>query len=123
MLSLTDQLELFREYLTKLHEIFGEDNKNKILSKGLFAVVIGSNDITNTYFGLGGQKSHYDVPSYTDLMLNSASSFIQVRFGFRQEVSIQKFSNVSKSSPWITITQEAPSHVLNFRCHIIINYM
>lgn len=77
VISLSDQLELFKEYLTKLNEVVGEDNKNKILSNGLFAVVTGSNDITNTYFGFGDQKSHYDVPSYTDLMLNSASSFIQ----------------------------------------------
>lgn len=80
VIALSDQLELFKEYLTKLKEIVGEDKTNNILSNGLFGVVTGSNDITNTYFGTPLRKSHYDVPSYTDLMLNYASSFIQVNF-------------------------------------------
>ncbi|GAB2231118.1 hypothetical protein Droror1_Dr00027406 [Drosera rotundifolia] len=40
-------------------------------------VVAGSDDIANTYFDTPFRRRDYDVNSYTDLMSNSASSFIQ----------------------------------------------
>ncbi|KAF3619543.1 putative subtilisin-like protease-like, partial [Capsicum annuum] len=46
----------------------------------LFMIVTGSNDITNTYFGLAIQKSSYYVSSYADLLVNSSSNFVQVIF-------------------------------------------
>ncbi|XP_075082152.1 GDSL esterase/lipase EXL3-like [Nicotiana tabacum] len=50
VVSLSGQLEMFKEYIIKLKEIVGEDRKNEILANSLFILVIGSNDITNTYF-------------------------------------------------------------------------
>ncbi|CAI9116955.1 OLC1v1018254C1 [Oldenlandia corymbosa var. corymbosa] len=81
VISLSDQLELFKEYLIRLKGIAGDDRVAAVLKDGLFFVVTGSNDITNTYFSTPFRKSHYDVPSYTDLMLSSASSFIQDLYG------------------------------------------
>lgn len=48
------------------------------MSKSIFLVVAGSDDIANTYFDVGVRKQQYDVPAYTDLMVSSASSFLEV---------------------------------------------
>ncbi|KAJ6694116.1 hypothetical protein OIU85_004859 [Salix viminalis] len=47
------------------------------LTNSLFIVVASSDDIANTYFTLRARALQYDVPAYTDLMANSASSFVQ----------------------------------------------
>uniref|UniRef100_A0A5B7B773 Putative GDSL esterase/lipase EXL3-like n=1 Tax=Davidia involucrata TaxID=16924 RepID=A0A5B7B773_DAVIN len=77
VLSLSDQLEMFKEYIEKLKGIVGEEGTQNILANSLFLVVAGSDDIANTYFIIGVRKLQYDIDSYTDLMVSSASSFIQ----------------------------------------------
>lgn len=69
---------MFREYIGKLKGIVGEERANFILANAVALVVSGSDDIANTYFTTRVRQLHYDVPSYTDLMANSASDFIQV---------------------------------------------
>ncbi|CAL2233036.1 unnamed protein product [Prunus armeniaca] len=75
--TLSDQLLQFEEYIGKLKGIVGEDRANSILANSLFFVVASSNDLANTYFVTGIRKLEYDVPSYTDLMLNHASDFLK----------------------------------------------
>lgn len=58
----------------------GEERANFIVANSLCFVVASSNDIANTYFVAGVRKLEYDVPSYTDLMLNHASDFFKVTF-------------------------------------------
>ncbi|KAL9358164.1 hypothetical protein Peur_051417 [Populus x canadensis] len=77
VLSLSDQLEHFKEYIGKLKAIIGEENTIFTIRNSLFLVVASSDDIANTYFTLRARKLQYDVPAYTDLMANSASSFAQ----------------------------------------------
>lgn len=79
-LPLTEQLEDFKEYIEKVKNIVGEERANFILRNSIYFVVAGSDDIANTYFGTPFRRSHYDVNSYTDLMLHSATSFVQVFF-------------------------------------------
>lgn len=79
VLSLSDQLDLFRDYLTKIKSAVGEERMRTIVSKSLYIVCTGSDDIANTYFGTPFRKPQYDINSYTDLMVSSASSFYQVR--------------------------------------------
>ncbi|KAG8377955.1 hypothetical protein BUALT_Bualt08G0087600 [Buddleja alternifolia] len=86
VLSLSDQLEMFKDYITKLEKIAGEERTSKIISESLYIVVTGSNDITNTYFGTPLRKSRYDFSSYTDLLVSYGSSFVQdlYRLGARR---------------------------------------
>ncbi|KAK9270109.1 hypothetical protein L1049_025683 [Liquidambar formosana] len=79
-LSLTDQLDYFREYIGKLRGIVGEEKTNFTLAKSLFVVVAGSDDIVNTYFVTRARKLQYDVSSYTHLMVNFASTFLKELF-------------------------------------------
>nr|WAQ15369.1 GDSL esterase/lipase EXL3-like protein [Citrullus lanatus] len=77
VLSLNDQLELFKDYIKKIKAAVGEEKATAILSKSIIIVCTGSDDIANTYFISPFRRAHYDVASYTDLMLQSASSFFR----------------------------------------------
>ncbi|XP_042495002.1 GDSL esterase/lipase EXL3-like [Macadamia integrifolia] len=81
VLSLSDQLNLFREYIRKLKKIAGEERANSIIAESFYAICTGSDDIANTYFSTLLRSVNYDVPTYTDLMIRSASSFIQELYG------------------------------------------
>ncbi|CAK7334199.1 unnamed protein product [Dovyalis caffra] len=76
VLSLSDQLDLFKGYITKIRSAVGEERTAAILSKSICIVCTGSDDIVVTYFA-SEHRSSYDVNSYTDLMVSSASSFVQ----------------------------------------------
>lgn len=78
MIPLSDQLQSFKEYIGKLKAAVGEESANKILSNSLYLVVAGSDDLANTYYIFGFRQKQYDVDSYADLLVSSASSFIQV---------------------------------------------
>ncbi|KAG2400719.1 GDSL esterase/lipase [Vigna angularis] len=78
VIPLSEQLEQFKEYIGKLKANFGEARTNFILSKSLVLVVSSSNDIANTYFASGIRKLDYDVPSYTDMLVQLASSFVKI---------------------------------------------
>ncbi|KAK1362282.1 GDSL esterase/lipase EXL3-like [Heracleum sosnowskyi] len=75
-LSFSDQLKLFKEYISKLKRLVGEARTRSILANSLFIIVAGSDDLANTYFTFGG-RLRYDVHSYADLMVSYASDFIQ----------------------------------------------
>ncbi|KAL2346229.1 hypothetical protein Fmac_000229 [Flemingia macrophylla] len=77
VVSLPEQLEQFKKYSENLKGNFGESKTNFILSKGLVLVVSSSNDIANTYFATGARKLQYDIPSYTDMLVQTASSFVK----------------------------------------------
>ncbi|TXG59831.1 hypothetical protein EZV62_014404 [Acer yangbiense] len=81
VISMTKQLDLFKQSLTKIKAAVGEEQTANILSKSIFVVCSGSDDIANTYFGTPFRRLHYDINSYTDLMSNAASSFLQELYG------------------------------------------
>lgn len=69
---------MFKEYKEKLKSIGGEEKAAKIISDALYISIIGTDDLANTYFSTPFRKKDFDIPSYTDLMVNSASTFYQV---------------------------------------------
>ncbi|EOY15093.1 JHL20J20.8 protein [Theobroma cacao] len=77
VISLSDQLDHFKEYIAKLKALVGEERTNFIIAKSLYLIVAGSDDIANTYFVLRVRKLQYDIPAYTDLMANSAQTFFK----------------------------------------------
>ncbi|KAJ4964491.1 hypothetical protein NE237_024430 [Protea cynaroides] len=74
VLSLSDQLNLFKEYMVKLKQTCGEERTRSIIAESLYVTCVGSDDIANTY---PFRRNSYDIPAYTDLMIRSASKFIQ----------------------------------------------
>ncbi|XP_062165467.1 GDSL esterase/lipase EXL3-like [Alnus glutinosa] len=81
VISLSEQIQDFKQYIGKLKGIVGEERTNFILAKSATFSVASSNDIANTYFITGIRRLHYDVPSYTDLLVKSASNFVKELYG------------------------------------------
>ncbi|GAA0148716.1 hydrolase [Lithospermum erythrorhizon] len=77
VISLPTQVNYFKEYIGKLKGFVGEERANYILNNALYLVVAGSDDLANTYFTIGIRKLQYDIPSYADLMVSGASTFIE----------------------------------------------
>ncbi|CAL0318975.1 unnamed protein product [Lupinus luteus] len=76
-ITLPEQINMFKTYIEKLKSIVGEDRTNFILAHSVFLLVQGSNDIYNTYFLSHARQVQYDVRSYTDLLVSSASNFLK----------------------------------------------
>ncbi|XP_042499608.1 GDSL esterase/lipase EXL3-like [Macadamia integrifolia] len=89
-MTLREQFELFEEYIEKVKSGIGEERSNKIVSESLYVLCTGSNDIATTYFPTPLRKLHFDIASYTDLLVQFASTFIQelYRVGARKIVVI-----------------------------------
>lgn len=77
-ISMTQQLNLFKEYKQKLKEIAGEKRANAIISKSIYSVITGTDDLANTYFTTPFRSVEYDLPSYIEFVVQCASSFLQV---------------------------------------------
>ncbi|KAK3413773.1 hypothetical protein EUGRSUZ_I02325 [Eucalyptus grandis] len=77
VLSLSDQLDLYSEYLETIRLEVGAERASAIASESVYILCTGTNDITNTYFATLLRRSKYDVSSYTDLLVSWASSFLR----------------------------------------------
>lgn len=69
---------MFKEYIKKIKDEVGESRTAIIITKSIYIVCIGSDDIANTYLQTPIRRLQYDIPSYTDLMATQASNFLQV---------------------------------------------
>jgi len=82
VISLSQQLEHFKEYIQKLKQLVGEEKSQFILNNSIFIVLTGNNDLFG-YFDTPLRRLQYDIHSYTDLLVNLASSFLQVLFQYK----------------------------------------
>uniref|UniRef100_UPI0005CAC3FA GDSL esterase/lipase EXL3-like n=1 Tax=Fragaria vesca subsp. vesca TaxID=101020 RepID=UPI0005CAC3FA len=66
----------FKGYKRKINAAVGNERTATLLSQSLFILSQGSNDLI-AYFSTPLRSVDYDIRAYTDLMLESASNFIQ----------------------------------------------
>ncbi|WOK92938.1 GDSL esterase/lipase EXL3-like [Canna indica] len=76
VLSMWDQLELYKEYKGKLEGIAGPARAAEIISESPHIIFCGSNDILVSYFFTGLRQLSFDLPSYINFVINAARSFI-----------------------------------------------
>ncbi|KAL6643190.1 hypothetical protein ACP70R_021371 [Stipagrostis hirtigluma subsp. patula] len=76
VLTMDDQLDLFKEYKGKLTHIAGAKRAAEIVSTSLYMVITGTTDFTNNYFATPFRRG-YDLESYIDFLVQHASDFIQ----------------------------------------------
>ncbi|XP_027916018.1 GDSL esterase/lipase EXL3-like [Vigna unguiculata] len=81
VMSLSDQLVMFKEYIKKINDAVGGNRTTHIVSKSVYIICIGSDDIANTYTQSPFRRAEYDIPSYTDLMASEASKFLETLYG------------------------------------------
>ncbi|KAF3335211.1 GDSL esterase/lipase EXL3-like protein [Carex littledalei] len=77
VIPMMDQLKLFAEYKEKLKAIAGEQKAAKILSEALYVICVGTDDVANTYFTTPFRVIDYDIPSYVNLLVSHAGTFIK----------------------------------------------
>ncbi|CAL1404683.1 unnamed protein product [Linum trigynum] len=75
-IPLTGQVDMLREYISKMNASVGETRTASIISQGAFISFIGSNDVT-LHAMLGSRSGEEDDDSYTDKMLHFAMDFYQ----------------------------------------------
>ncbi|KAJ9542197.1 hypothetical protein OSB04_028703 [Centaurea solstitialis] len=76
VIPLSDQLDMFKEYIGKLNNIVGEEEANHIIEKSLYLISSSSNDWI-TYTIAPSRRLHYDVPTYSNLLVYIATNFTQ----------------------------------------------
>ncbi|KAL5780741.1 hypothetical protein ACOSQ2_011478 [Xanthoceras sorbifolium] len=75
--SISDQLEMFKIYIKEVRKLVGEKRTINITANSPFIVAASSDDIANTYFLIHTEIFQYNVSANTDLLVNSASNFLQ----------------------------------------------
>ncbi|KAH7653254.1 GDSL lipase/esterase protein [Dioscorea alata] len=75
--SVEEQLKFFDEYKEKLREVAGDEKAESIISEALYIVCTGTVDFALTYFSTPLRSKHYDIPSYVELLVSSASTFLK----------------------------------------------
>ncbi|KAK1320098.1 GDSL esterase/lipase EXL1 [Acorus calamus] len=68
-------LVMFEGYMEKVKAIAGENRAKDIASDSLYILLSGSNDLLVTYFNTPLIKTHDDLPTYIDFLVQSASGF------------------------------------------------
>ncbi|XP_020592830.1 GDSL esterase/lipase EXL3-like [Phalaenopsis equestris] len=76
-ISMDGQLNLFKEYKEKVKAIVGEKRAAYIIKNSIYFIVTGTDDLANTYFPTPFRRFEYDLPSYINFTVQSASTFIQ----------------------------------------------
>ncbi|KAI4327767.1 hypothetical protein L6164_020191 [Bauhinia variegata] len=77
VISLADQLRMFKEYTKKLKEAVSEERTAQILAQSIFILCLGSNDISVTYYLTPFRRIQYDSDEYTSILANISLSLQQ----------------------------------------------
>ncbi|BAF26596.1 GDSL esterase/lipase EXL3 [Oryza sativa Japonica Group] len=80
VLTMDNQLDLFKEYKEKLRRVAGDARAGEIVSESLYMVVTGTDDLANTYFTTPFRRD-YDLDSYIDFVVRCASGFVRKLLG------------------------------------------
>ncbi|KAK9062909.1 hypothetical protein SSX86_020099 [Deinandra increscens subsp. villosa] len=75
--TLSDEIEMFKEYIVKLDGIVGEEEANHIISESLYLVSWSSNDWGISYTAVPIRKIQNDVEAYANFLVEKATEFIQ----------------------------------------------
>ncbi|GLJ06411.1 hypothetical protein SUGI_0038470 [Cryptomeria japonica] len=76
VISLDDQLKLYRQYREDLAHVVGAANSSRILSDAVYLISIGSNDYLNNYYVNIILGIEYNRRQYRNHLLNILSGFL-----------------------------------------------
>ena len=74
---------MFAEYREKLAGIVGEEAAAGIVSKSLFLVCAGTDDIANNYYLAPVRPLQYDISAYVNFLVQQACDFMKVKHLFQ----------------------------------------
>ncbi|CAK9314346.1 unnamed protein product [Citrullus colocynthis] len=76
-LSLTQQLEYYKEYQNKVAEVAGKPNASSIISGAIYLVSAGSNDFLQNYYINPLLYKKYTADQFGDILITTYINFIQ----------------------------------------------
>ncbi|RLN11691.1 GDSL esterase/lipase APG-like [Panicum miliaceum] len=76
-ITLTQQLEYYKEYQSKLAAVAGRATARSILSGALYVVSTGTGDFLQNYYHNASLSRRYDVGRYCDLLVGIFSGFAE----------------------------------------------
>ncbi|TVU38787.1 hypothetical protein EJB05_12175, partial [Eragrostis curvula] len=79
VITLSKQLDLFRQYKSRLAQQLGADEAEKVLNGAVYVISIGSNDFAANYFAMTSPGRHVEYPTvqlYTAYLVGLAQRFI-----------------------------------------------
>ncbi|XP_076911919.1 GDSL esterase/lipase At5g42170-like [Bidens hawaiensis] len=85
VLSLPDQIEMFKEYIVKIKGIVGEEEANNIISKSLYLVTSSTNDWAISYTVIPVRRIQYDMAAYASLLVERKQSLYRKCSNWEQE--------------------------------------
>ncbi|KAK6235109.1 hypothetical protein SCA6_010446, partial [Theobroma cacao] len=80
-LSLSKQLENYKEYQNKLVAIAGKSNASSIISGGIYLISSGSSDFLQNYYINPLLYKAYTPDQFSDILIESYAHFIQNLYG------------------------------------------
>ncbi|EXB74608.1 GDSL esterase/lipase APG [Morus notabilis] len=80
-IPLSQQLDYFKEYKTKLAKVAGQKKADSIIKEALYVLGAGSGDFVQNYYINPLVNKVYTVDQYSNLLISSFTSFIQNLYG------------------------------------------
>uniref|UniRef100_A0A5B6YG02 GDSL esterase/lipase n=1 Tax=Davidia involucrata TaxID=16924 RepID=A0A5B6YG02_DAVIN len=77
VISLSKQLEYFKEYQKRLEVVIGKKKTKHLIKNAFYFVSAGTNDFVVNYFILPIRRKSYDLPSYMEFQLQQVQQFMQ----------------------------------------------
>ena len=77
-ISLSQQLEYFKEYQSKLVQLVGRRKANDIIQGALYIVGTGTGDFVQNYYINSDLRKLYSVDAFSELLVEESSKFLKV---------------------------------------------
>ncbi|KAJ0971644.1 hypothetical protein J5N97_019603 [Dioscorea zingiberensis] len=77
VLPMPQQIDYFRDYLSRLELQIGKDRKDEIINNAMFIVSAGTNDFATNYIPLPIRRKMFSVADYQGFVLQNLQEFLQ----------------------------------------------
>lgn len=75
MISLSKQIDYYKEYQKKLESYLGKEKAKERISEALHMTSMGTNDFLENYYTLPRRSSQFTVKEYEDFLIGIARNF------------------------------------------------
>ncbi|KAG6425886.1 hypothetical protein SASPL_110094 [Salvia splendens] len=81
VIPLSQQLQYFKEYQSKLASVAGSKNASSIIKEALYLIGAGNSDFLQNYYVNPFLNKHYTVDQYSSILINIFSNFVTSLYG------------------------------------------
>lgn len=78
-IPLSQQVEYYKEYQSKLADVAGQENATSILSQAVYILSAGSSDFVQNYYINPLLNKLYTPDAYSEFLVEIFCNFVQVR--------------------------------------------